>query len=184
MCPSRKWPDDRGDPARRAFDALAHRPLRLRLYPDAVLREVAVPIDWFDQRLSELAGDMYQLMRRHRGIGLAAPQVGLDVRLFVADVGDGPFCVVNPRLVLLSDQCDNMVEGCLSLPDVQVDIRRRQRIEVIGRDTDGRLVHMEGTGLKARVIQHEVDHLDGLLICDYADATDVSSDMQEQRSNQ
>jgi len=147
---------------------IADRPLRLRLYPDAVLREIAQPVRHVDGQVADLAHDMLGLMHQHEGIGLAAPQVGLLVRLIVADIGEGPLAIVNPHITPVADMADRMSEGCLSLPEVSVEIDRTQAIEVRGQDPTGTLLHFEAGGLLARVIQHEVDHLQGVLICDYA----------------
>jgi peptide deformylase len=145
---------------------IKHRPLRLRLYPDSVLRETAEPIRKADRHVAALAKDMLALMQTNHGIGLAAPQVGLPVRLIVADVGEGALAVVNPILVA-ADASDWMSEGCLSIPGVFVEIERKTSIEVRGGRPDGGKLHFEATGLLARVIQHEVDHLQGVLIWDY-----------------
>lgn len=146
---------------------LAARPLALRLFPDAVLRGFARPLSRGGRRLEALARDMLELMCSRRGIGLAAPQVGLLVRLIVADLGAGPVCLVNPALVPAgSGEC--MEEGCLSLPGVLVEVERAGRVEVRGLDPTGRPRHFEARGLLARVLQHEVDHLDGVLIIDRA----------------
>jgi peptide deformylase len=123
-----------------------------------------------DRHVSDLARDMVDLMHRHEGIGLAAPQVGLLVRLIVADIGEGLLGIVNPQVMPVTDVKDSMNEGCLSLPDVSVEIDRKQAVEVRGMDPTGGPLHFEARGLLARVIQHEVDHLEGILICDYATA--------------
>lgn len=146
---------------------IRQRPLRLRLYPDEALRGMAKQIDECDHHVDALAGDMLELMHRHKGIGLAAPQVGLRLRVIVADIGEGPLAVVNPFVVPVDLDSDVMAEGCLSLPGVQLDLRRLSRIELHGADPSGISLHVELKGLMARVVQHEVDHLDGILICDY-----------------
>ncbi len=152
---------------------LNRRPLRLRLYPDQVLRQIAMPVKRIDRRTERLARDMLELMHRHQGIGLAAPQVGLLIQLIVADVGQGPICVVNPQLAPSDPDRDRMSEGCLSLPDVFVEIERQRRVEIRGRSPDGSPLHFDAEGLMARVIQHEADHLRGVLICDYAGSSQV-----------
>lgn len=149
---------------------IRRRPLRLRLYPDSVLRDIASPVTRCDQHLDALAEDMLALMRRHDGIGLAAPQVGLSLRLIVVDIGNGPLAVANPHLRPVVDDTDQRIEGCLSLPGVHAELTRRLRIELRGRSPGGKRLHMEAHGLLARVIQHEVDHLEGVLICDYGPA--------------
>jgi len=152
----------------RAFSAdLSRRPLQLRLYPDFVLREVCRPLHDMRRDVADLARDMLELMHQHAGIGLAAPQVGLLVQVIVADIGEDPVCLANPRL-LPTGHTDRMTEGCLSLPEVYVEVEREAAVEVRGLDPTGRPVHFEVQGLMARVLQHEVDHLHGVLICDYA----------------
>jgi peptide deformylase len=146
---------------------IRQHPLRLRLYPDKALRGVARHVEACDHHVDVLAGDMLELMQRHKGIGLAAPQVGLRLRLIVADIGEGPLAVVNPIVVPVGLDSDVMAEGCLSLPGVELDIQRLLRIELHGAEPSGKAVHIELKGLMARVVQHEVDHLDGILICDY-----------------
>jgi peptide deformylase len=123
---------------------------------------------------------MLELMRAHHGIGLATPQIGLLVRLIVADIGDGPVCLVNPLLTPAPPR-DRMTEGCLSLPGVVVEIERPQIVEVRGLDQSGAPVHFEARGLLARVLQHEVDHLEGVLIVDYPAATAGGRSLPEER---
>jgi peptide deformylase len=144
---------------------LAHRPLQLRLFPDPVLRMLAQPLDRFGTAVEALARDMLALMRLRQGIGLAAPQIGLAVRLIVADVGKGTVCLVNPKLAPLAAP-EVAAEGCLSLPGVSLEIERAAAVEVRGFDPSGQRRHFTARGLLARVLQHEVDHLDGILIID------------------
>ncbi len=144
----------------------ALRRLSLVLYPDAVLREVCHPIEKFDSTLRDIADEMLGLMRYHRGIGLAAPQVGLRHRLIVCGIEDQLFALTNFDVKDVSEPRD-FVEGCLSLPGVQVNVRRPERIRVTGYDVQGQRRSFGATGLWARVLQHELDHLNGVLICDY-----------------
>jgi peptide deformylase len=106
---------------------------------------------------------MSQLMIVARGIGLAAPQVGVPRRIITANVGDGFICVVNPVISERHGQL-RMEEGCLSCPGIAVDVDRSEKIVVRGADLEGKELTIEAEGLKARVLQHEVDHLDGVLI--------------------
>jgi len=145
---------------------LEHRPLELRLYPDALLRDLAEPVEVFDKVLEKFGNDMLVFMRSHKGIGLAAPQVGIRRRIIVADIGESPLCMVNPQIIIASGR-DHMIEGCLSLPGVNVDIDRMTYLEVRGQDPQGKDLRFTAEGLLARVIQHEIDHLNGILICDY-----------------
>jgi peptide deformylase len=145
---------------------VASRALNLRLHPDPVLRTVCYPMERFDQWLSDVVDEMLSLMRIHDGIGLAAPQVGITKRFFVAQIGRRSICLANPVLVS-SQGSDQMTEGCLSLPGVQVNIERNLQIEVQGFDVHGRAQRHRVDGLWARVMQHEMDHLDGVLISDH-----------------
>ncbi|MCW5552039.1 MAG: peptide deformylase [Verrucomicrobiae bacterium] len=140
--------------------------LSLVLYPDQVLRTVCRPVETFDSALRDIADEMLALMRQHRGIGLAAPQVGLRHRLIVCGIEDLLFALSNFEVKDFSEPRD-FVEGCLSLPGVQVKVRRPERIRVTGYDLHGQRRSFGAVGLWARVIQHELDHLNGVLICDY-----------------
>jgi len=150
----------------RMISELKLRPLNLRLYPDSVLREIAEPLRMFNTVLQDFANDMLVLMKQHNGIGLAAPQVGILQRIVVADIGDSPICLVNPEIVAGSGT-ENMIEGCLSFPGYEVDVNRNALIEIRGKNLKGKMVDYKVEGLLARVLQHEVDHLNGILICDY-----------------
>ena len=146
-------------------------PLTLRLHPDPVLRGVCHPVEHFDTGLSNVVDEMLTLMQRSGGIGLAAPQVGIAMRFFVAQIGRRSLCLVNPAIVT-RDGSAHMTEGCLSLPGVDVNVTRNAQIEVQGFDVRGRSQNHRLEGLWARVIQHEIDHLDGILICDYQNKKD------------
>ncbi|HKJ69894.1 MAG TPA: peptide deformylase [bacterium] len=141
--------------------------LRLRIYPDSALRERAQPVTRIDGFLEVLVQEMSDLMYRNQGIGLAAPQVGFLQRLVIMDVGNGLLAMANPEM-LHREGSDNLEEGCLSLPDVLVDIDRDFAVTVKGLRPDGEEVRRDLDGLAARVMQHEIDHLDGRLIIDYA----------------
>ncbi len=143
------------------------RPLCLRVHPDPVLRQACHPVERFDSWLADVLEEMRVLMRVHQGIGLAGPQAGIAQRLFVAKIQRRSLCLINPTITA-RDGSDLMTEGCLSLPDVQVDVQRPWRIEVQGFDARGRRRAYCVEGLWARVMQHEIDHLDGVLICDKA----------------
>ena len=145
---------------------LQRRPLKLRIYPDLILRNKAALVKSFDRILEEFAAEMLNFMRTHGGIGLAAPQVGIKRRIIGADIGENPVSIVNPEIVSFSDW-DFMTEGCLSLPGVNVDIQRMSYLEVRGQNPRGKDIYIKTDGLPARVLQHEIDHLNGVLICDY-----------------
>lgn len=142
------------------------RRLSLVLYPDTILRTICEPVDAFDSTLRDVADEMLALMQQHRGIGLAAPQVGLRHRLIVCGIEDRLFALTNFEVKDATEPRD-FVEGCLSLPGVQVNVRRPERIRVTGYDVRGQRRSFGAVGLWACVIQHELDHLNGVLICDY-----------------
>jgi peptide deformylase len=123
-------------------------------------------VERFDSWLSDVLDEMLSLMRIHDGIGLAAPQVGIAQRLFVAEIRGRPVCLINPVIVARYGS-DRTTEGCLSLPGIYVDVPRDLQIEVQGYDVYGRRRRHRAEGLWARVIQHEIDHFDGVLICDH-----------------
>ena len=139
---------------------------QLKIYPDAVLRDKSFPVLNFDSRLFNLIEGMKEIMYLRQGIGLAAPQVGVLQRVVITDIGEGLFTLVNP-VILHRQGAEYLEEGCLSLPGVQVEIQRSEIITVSGLTVKGKTVEMELSGLMARVIQHEIDHLNGILIIDY-----------------
>lgn len=140
--------------------------LNLRVFPDEALRQPCEPVERFDAELRDLIDEMFILMRVREGIGLAAPQVGITRRLFVCEIENRSISLINPSIMAVGGQAE-MIEGCLSLPDVQVNVTRNDRLLVVGYDREGGKRQLEFTGLWARVIQHELDHLNGVLICDY-----------------
>jgi len=140
--------------------------LSLRIFPDKVLRQVCEPVERFDPELRDLIDEMFVLIRALDGIGLAAPQVGMTKRLFVCEIESRSISLINPNITSLDGQAE-MIEGCLSLTEVQVKVTRSDRLCVNGYDLKGQKKKFEFTGLWARVVQHELDHLDSVLICDY-----------------
>jgi peptide deformylase len=160
--------DDELDPelaARRAA-ALAH----VRKFGDPVLRTRARPVDRFDDALRSEIKRMGELMSDALGVGLAAPQVGVLHRVLVYRVQQqAPVnALINPLVEWAGDEEEIMEEGCLSLPAVLIDVERPIHVRVRGFDEHGEELLIEATGLEARVIQHEIDHLDGVLILDRA----------------
>jgi peptide deformylase len=158
--------EDRLDPevAARRQAALA----RLRVFGDPALRTKAKDVTDFDDALAEEVARMGQLMSDALGVGLAATQLGVMHRVLVYRAGpDAPFvAVVNPQLEWASDDQETAEEGCLSLPGVAVDVDRPIYVRVNARDAAGEAILLEASGLEARVIQHEMDHLEGVLILD------------------
>lgn len=151
-------------------EGLARRRLALaqiRQYPDPVLRMSAREVEEFDDSLRRLAERMTRLMVDAYGVGLAATQVGVLRRLFVFQEDDAePRVVVNPRIVSQSSAVETDDEGCLSLQRVLVPVERSVRVTVEGKDVDGGDIRLELEDLAARVAQHEIDHLDGVLMID------------------
>src|SRR5919112_3932477 len=164
--------------ARRAA-ALAH----VRKYGDPVLRSKARPIEVFDDALREEIGRMGALMHDSLGIGLAATQVGALRRVLVYRVEhDSPVnALVNPEIEWSGREKEWMEEGCLSLPSVHVDVERPVRVRVRAQDAHGEPIVVEASGLEARVIQHEIDHLDGVLILDRTPRDQRKQAMRELR---
>ena len=142
----------------------------VRQYGDPVLKSSATPVDRFDDALRAQVGRMAALMGDAMGVGLAAPQLGISQRLLVYQAGqDAPvIALVNPEVEWRSDEAEEMEEGCLSLPGIAVDVERPVHVRVSARDEHGEPRTIEASGLEARVIQHEIDHLDGTLILDRA----------------
>jgi peptide deformylase len=140
----------------------------VRKFGDPVLRAKALPVERFDQELQVEVERMGELMHDALGVGLAATQLGVLHRVLVykAYVDDPVTALVNPELEWLSEELELGDEGCLSLPGVHVEVERHARLRVHARDERGEQVEVEAEGLEARVIQHEIDHLDGVLILD------------------
>jgi peptide deformylase len=157
---------ERLDPATRARREAALR--HVRTYGDPALRSRARPIEVFDGALADEVQRMGRLMDDALGIGLAATQLGVMHRLLVYRVDpDAPLGVlINPEIEYKSDDLETMEEGCLSLPAVSVEVERPIHVRVRAADERGAPVVVEASGLEARVIQHEIDHLDGVLILD------------------
>ncbi len=137
-------------------------------YPESVLREKAAPVMEMNKAVDLLIHDMADAMYTNEGIGLAAPQVGISSQVIVLDVGQGLRSLYNPEIIEKSDEEESMEEGCLSLPEIQVHVSRSSRIVVRGKNEFDKPIELEAEGLLARVLQHEIDHLNGLLIVDFA----------------
>ena len=141
----------------------------IRVFGDPVLKQRAAEVQEVDSALVRLAEDMVETMYAAPGVGLAAPQVGVQKRLFVYDVGEGPQVIVNPRI----EESDGewvFEEGCLSVPGLSWEIVRPKQVHLLGHDLDGNDVSIEADEYLARVFQHELDHLDGTLLLDRLDA--------------
>ncbi len=135
----------------------------IRTFPDPVLVMQARPVTAFDEDLKRLTDDMFETMYNAPGVGLAAPQIGVSKQVFVADIGEGPFLMVNPTIVEVVGKW-KFEEGCLSIPGKYWDIKRYDYARAEGFDLHGDPVMYEGDELLGRVLQHEIDHLSGLLL--------------------
>ncbi|MFO7153721.1 MAG: peptide deformylase [Caldicoprobacter oshimai] len=139
---------------------------RIMIYgKDDVLRKKAKPVAKIDERILELLDDMAETMRHADGVGLAAPQVGILRRVVVIDVGEGLIELINPEIVEASGQ-QRGAEGCLSIPGVRGEVIRPERVKVKALNRKGESIEITGTGLLARALCHEIDHLDGILFID------------------
>ena len=145
--------------------------LELRYYGDPVLRKKAAPVEKFDDDLKEFAAQMIEAMREADGVGLAAPQVGVSIRLAVIDAGGGespPYVLVNPEIVYSSADTEDYEEGCLSMPGISLKINRPARVSVKAQNENGEFYTIENAeGLLSRALQHETDHLNGILFIDH-----------------
>lgn len=134
-------------------------------FPDPVLRKTSEEVEKVSEDIRSLIDDMTETMYAYRGIGLAAIQIGVPKRVIVVDVGEGLVALVNPTICKEEGEVQ-MEEGCLCLPGVMVDVKRSERVTVKGLDEKGEEVIIEAEGLFARALQHELEHLDGILIVD------------------
>jgi len=182
--------DDDADAAERPSDEerRAWRLAALRLvrqYPDPVLKNPAVPVGEPDDELRALTARMTDIMRASHGVGLAAPQIGVSRRVLVYGMRDDDVVhvLVNPELVERSEETEVENEGCLSLlgGELSIPVERHVRVRVSATDADGEVVEYEAEGLEARVIQHEIDHLDGVLIVDRAQNDERKGALRELR---
>lgn len=141
----------------------------LTLYPDPLLRKVAEPVAAFDADLRAIVAAMFERMNKSKGVGLAAPQVGLRKRILVLNPSGEPaddLVLVNPTIVGRSGPDSFFDEGCLSFPGIYAEIRRPERCRVKAFDVEGRAFEAEYDGFVSRIVQHEYDHLEGVLLVD------------------
>jgi peptide deformylase len=138
---------------------------RVLHYGEEPLRELSQPVNEITDDIRRLVTDMFETMYESKGVGLAAPQVGVNVRLAIIDIGEDPLVLINPKILKTSgkETCD---EGCLSLPGLTEKVERASKVVAEATDLDGSLYEIEAEGLLARAIQHELDHLDGVLFID------------------
>lgn len=172
--------DNDGDLDRRQREARRE----IRVIGDPVLRERAPEVQVFDRGLRKLAKKMIRIMHDAPGIGLAAPQVGVLQRMLVYDVDDDPRVLVNPVLDDFSEEVEESDEGCLSVPGVTMPVERSVRVHVRAQDASGEPLDYVVEGLEARVVQHEFDHLNGVLIVDRTSRSARAAALRELRERQ
>jgi len=141
--------------------------MEIRKAGDKVLKEKAGAVSHVDKKIRKLLDDMTQTMYNADGVGLAAPQVGVSLRVIVIDVDDELIELINP-VIVSSEGCELGTEGCLSIPGVFGEVERFSEVTVTGLNRFGKNVSIRGTGLLARALQHEIDHLDGILFIEKA----------------
>ena len=145
----------------------------LHLLGSPVLRQKAAPVAAVDDAVRQLVEDLFETMRAARGVGLAANQIGAAWRVAVVDVGEEdppPLVLINPVIVERVKETETAEEGCLSIPDIFGDVKRPVSVVVDALDVNGQPQRIEAAGYKARAIQHEIDHLDGILFLDHLTA--------------
>ena len=154
----------------------------IRLFGDPVLRTPAELVVDFDKELRRLVADLTDTMREQEGAGLAAPQIGVGLRVFTFDVDDVLGHLINPVLHFPDEEEQDGPEGCLSIPGIYIDTKRRQNVVANGFNEYGDPLQLVGTGLMARCVQHETDHLDGVLFLDRLDAAARKDAMKQIRA--
>jgi peptide deformylase len=142
--------------------------MQIRVYGDPVLNQVTNEVADIDGKIAALASTMIETMYEAPGVGLAANQIGIQKRMFVYDKGEGPVVVVNPRIVESSGEW-TYEEGCLSVPGLSWEITRPNEIHLVGYDLDGNEISVETDEFEGRIFQHEMDHLDGILLVERLD---------------
>lgn len=144
--------------------------LPVRKFPDPVLKEKALPVQEITEKTRKLIKDMADTMYDAPGIGLAANQVGILERIIVVDIDEKLMAFINPDITWYSDEVEDGEEGCLSVdPQIHIMVSRSLRVRLEAKNEKGQEIELEADGLLARVLQHEVDHLNGILILDRAD---------------
>jgi len=135
----------------------------IRIYPDPILRKKAQFVENIDGKVKGIADHMAEVMHANKGIGLAAPQIGILSRILIVDIGEGCTVLINPEIVEGEGE-SLMEEGCLSLPTIEVPVKRMEKVFIRGQNLESKEVSLELFGFPGRVYQHEVDHLNGILI--------------------
>ena len=144
----------------------------MRHLPDPVLRQKAKRVSSIDSSIQRLIDDMVETMQQANGVGLAAPQVGVSLRVVVLQIpGEEPIVIINPKMVKRAGERE-VTEGCLSVPGYAGEIKRSISVTVKGQDRQGKAIRLKGTGLMAQALEHELDHLNGILYVDHIESQD------------
>jgi len=145
---------------------------KILVYPDPILRAKAKEIDNIDDRIIRLSDDMVETMQKEGGVGLAAPQIGVSLQIAVLQMPkEEPFAIINPKIIKRSGERE-VAEGCLSVPGYQGEIMRSVSVTVKGIDRQGKAIRIKATGLMAQALEHEIDHLNGVLYIDHIESED------------
>lgn len=145
---------------------------QVREQPDAILRKKAKKVPTIDGSIQRLIDDMVETMQKEKGVGLAAPQVGVSLQIAVLQMPEEePFAIINPKIVKRSGERE-VAEGCLSVPGYQGDIKRSVSVTVKGLNRQGKAMRIKATGLRAQALEHEIDHLNGILYIDHIESDD------------
>ncbi|MBI5700297.1 peptide deformylase [Candidatus Saganbacteria bacterium] len=140
--------------------------LNIIRYPNPMLRKKCKAINKVDSRIRKLINNMIETIHKAPGVGLAAPQVGENIQLFVIDIGEGAFTVINPKIKQKNKEFQTFEEGCLCLPGIVGPVERPSQVTVEGMDKNGKHMIIEASGFLATVLQHEIDHLNGVVFID------------------
>lgn len=175
--------------------------MKILTYPNPKLRQKSAKIKIVDEKIRQLVLDMLEIMKANKGLGLSAIQTGNPIRLIVAEYkidkeAEKNFktdvildeeipqtILINPKITLLSKEKETIDEGCLSLPGIEIPIERSKRAHILAQDLDGNKIKIRAKGIFARVLQHEIDHLDGILITDRINPKNLKKYMQNLKLN-
>jgi peptide deformylase len=141
--------------------------LEIKKAGDSILKKHCAPVTKINRQIKQLLDDMSQTMYEAEGVGLAAPQVGVLLQVIVIDTGEGLIELINP-VILATEGCETGTEGCLSIPGVYGEVERFSKVTVEGLNRNGKIIRITGTGLLGRALQHEFDHLEGVLFIERA----------------
>jgi peptide deformylase len=154
--------------------------MKILKYGDSRLQSICEPVREITPELKKIIQEMFKVMYESNGIGLAAPQIGVQKRFFIADIGDGQqYVFINPKITNRSDLV-NKIEGCLSFPGVFIEVARYKKIFIKAQDIEGKTFKIKATDLLAQVCLHEISHLDGILLTDFAiDKEDLQKQLKD-----